>query len=143
MSGLTLGLMSLGLVELEILQRSGTPNEKKQASAIFPVVQKQHQLLVTLLLCNAVAMEVIPQAICTRFGLVVGANFVWLVHILMIFCYPIAFPIGKILDLVLGHNDALFRRAQLKLLSPFTAKRLASEVNLRIMRQQSLVEHLI
>ena len=31
MSGLTLGLMSLGLVELEILQRSGTPVEKKQA----------------------------------------------------------------------------------------------------------------
>lgn len=28
------------------------------AAAIFPVVQKQHQLLVTLLLCNAVAMEV-------------------------------------------------------------------------------------
>ena len=27
-------------------------------AAIFPVVQKQHQLLVTLLLCNAVAMEV-------------------------------------------------------------------------------------
>ncbi|CAH2079270.1 unnamed protein product [Thlaspi arvense] len=144
MSGLTLGLMSLGLVELEILQRSGTPNEKKQAAAIFPVVQKQHQLLVTLLLCNAVAMEglpiyldklfneyvaiilsvtfvlafgeVIPQAICTRYGLAVGANFVWLVRILMILCYPIAFPIGKILDLVLGHNDALFRRAQLKAL---------------------------
>lgn len=31
MSGLTLGLMSLGLVELEILQRSGTTTEKKQA----------------------------------------------------------------------------------------------------------------
>ncbi|RVW54847.1 putative DUF21 domain-containing protein [Vitis vinifera] len=31
MSGLTLGLMSLGLVELEILQRSGTSAEKKQA----------------------------------------------------------------------------------------------------------------
>ncbi|RRT55992.1 hypothetical protein B296_00048112 [Ensete ventricosum] len=31
MSGLTLGLMSLGLVDLEILQRSGTPTEKKQA----------------------------------------------------------------------------------------------------------------
>ncbi|XP_024959224.1 DUF21 domain-containing protein At4g14240-like isoform X2 [Cynara cardunculus var. scolymus] len=116
MSGLTLGLMSLGLVELEILQRSGTPIEKKQAAVIFPVVQKQHQLLVTLLLCNAAAMEVIPQAICTRYGLAVGANFVWLVRILMIICYPIAYPIGKILDLVLGHNDALFRRAQLKAL---------------------------
>ena len=31
MSGLTLGLMSLGIVDLEILQRSGTPTEKKQA----------------------------------------------------------------------------------------------------------------
>lgn len=31
MSGLTLGLMSLGLVDLEILQRSGSPTEKKQA----------------------------------------------------------------------------------------------------------------
>ncbi|XP_068658251.1 DUF21 domain-containing protein At4g14240-like [Aristolochia californica] len=145
MSGLTLGLMSLGLVELEILQRSGTAVEKKQAAAIFPVVQKQHRLLVTLLLGNACAMEalpicldkifhpfvavilsvtfvlafgeVIPQAICTRYGLAVGANFVWLVRILMIVCYPVAYPIGKLLDCVLGHNEsALFRRAQLKAL---------------------------
>ncbi|XP_064976067.1 DUF21 domain-containing protein At4g14240-like [Musa acuminata AAA Group] len=145
MSGLTLGLMSLGLVDLEILQRSGTPTEKKQAAQILPVVQKQHRLLVTLLLCNAAAMEalplyldkifhpfvavvlsvtfvlafgeVIPQAICTRYGLAVGANFVWLVRILMIICYPIAYPIGKILDCALGHSEsALFRRAQLKAL---------------------------
>ncbi|XXG80766.1 hypothetical protein AAC387_Pa09g1553 [Persea americana] len=145
MSGLTLGLMSLGLVDLEILQRSGTSQEKKQAAAILPVVKKQHQLLVTLLLCNACAMEalpicldkifhpfvavilsvtfvlafgeVIPQAICTRYGLAVGANFVWLVRILMIVCYPIAYPVGKLLDCVLGHNEsALFRRAQLKAL---------------------------
>ncbi|KAL0414605.1 UNVERIFIED_CONTAM: DUF21 domain-containing protein [Sesamum radiatum] len=116
MSGLTLGLMSLGLVDLEILQRSGTPTEKKQAAAILPVVQKQHQLLVTLLLCNAAAMEVIPQAICTRYGLAVGANFVCLVQILMIISYPISYPIGKILDCALGHNEALFRRPQLKAL---------------------------
>ncbi|KAK4492542.1 hypothetical protein RD792_003354 [Penstemon davidsonii] len=144
MSGLTLGLMSLGLVELEILQQSGTSTERRQAATIFPVVQKQHQLLVTLLLCNAAAMEalpiyldklfhpvvavilsvtfilafgeVIPQAVCSRYGLAVGANLVWLVRILMIICYPIAFPIGKVLDAVLGHSDALFRRAQLKAL---------------------------
>ncbi|XP_042047060.1 DUF21 domain-containing protein At4g14240-like [Salvia splendens] len=144
MSGLTLGLMSLGIVELEILQRSGSSTEKKQAAVIFPVVQKQHQLLVTLLLCNAAAMEalplyldklfhpvvavilsvtfvlafgeIIPQAACSRYGLAVGANCVWLVRVLMIICYPIAFPIGKILDSVLGHHDALFRRPQLKAL---------------------------
>ncbi|EFH65706.1 hypothetical protein ARALYDRAFT_311427 [Arabidopsis lyrata subsp. lyrata] len=158
MSGLTLGLMSLGLVELEILQQSGSSAEKKQAAAILPVVKKQHQLLVTLLLCNAAAMEalpicldkifhpfvavllsvtfvlafgeIIPQAICSRYGLAVGANFLWLVRILMILCYPIAYPIGKVmlclllstfympqvLDAVIGHNDTLFRRAQLKAL---------------------------
>ncbi|XP_057429183.1 DUF21 domain-containing protein At4g14240-like [Lotus japonicus] len=144
MSGLTLGLMSLGLVDLEILQRSGSPSEKKQAAVILPVVQKQHQLLVTLLLCNAAAMEalpiyldkmfnpfvaiilsvtfvlffgeVIPQAICSRYGLAVGANFVWLVRVLMIICYPVAYPVGKVLDCLLGHNEALFRRAQLKAL---------------------------
>ncbi|KAI8566195.1 hypothetical protein RHMOL_Rhmol02G0021200 [Rhododendron molle] len=144
MSGLTLGLMSLGLVDLEILRRSGTSDEKKQAAIILPVVKKQHQLLVTLLLCNACAMEalplyldkifnqyiaiilsvtfvlafgeVIPQAICTRYGLAVGANFIWLVRILMVICYPIAYPIGKILDCALGHHEPLFRRAQLKAL---------------------------
>ncbi|EOX94823.1 CBS domain-containing protein with a domain of Uncharacterized protein function isoform 2, partial [Theobroma cacao] len=144
MSGLTLGLMSMSLVELEILQRSGTITEKKQAATILPVVKRQHQLLVTLLLCNACAMEalpisldkifhpfvavllsvtfvlafgeIIPQAICSRYGLSVGANFVWLVRILMIICYPIAYPIGKVLDAVIGHGDALFRRAQLKAL---------------------------
>ncbi|KAG0553423.1 hypothetical protein KC19_12G010400 [Ceratodon purpureus] len=145
MSGLTLGLMSLGLMDLEVLQRSGTPLEKKQAAAITPVVTKQHQLLVTLLLCNAVAMEalpifldkmfnewvavilsvtfvlafgeVIPQAICSRYGLAVGANMVWLVNIMMVICWPLAYPIGRLLDFLLGHDDsALFRRAQLKAL---------------------------
>ncbi|KAG0575613.1 hypothetical protein M758_5G019100 [Ceratodon purpureus] len=145
MSGLTLGLMSLGLVDLEVLQQSGSEEEKRQAAKILPVVQRQHELLVTLLLCNAAAMEalpiflddmfnefvavilsvtfvlafgeVIPQAVCSRHGLAIGANFVGLVKVLMILCWPISYPVGKILDHLLGHNDsALFRRAQLKAL---------------------------
>ncbi|CAK9865792.1 unnamed protein product [Sphagnum jensenii] len=145
MSGLTLGLMSLGLMDLEVLQQSGTEEEKKQAATILPVVKEQHQLLVTLLLCNAAAMEalpifldtmfnevvavilsvtfvlafgeVIPQALCSRHGLAIGANFVWLVKILMVLCFPISYPVGKVLDYLLGHSEsALFRRAQLKAL---------------------------
>lgn len=151
MSGLTLGLMSLDLVELEVLQRSGTPEEQKQAASILPVVKKQHELLVTLLLCNAIAMEalpifldnifntvvavilsvtfvlvfgeILPQALCSRYGLAIGANLIWLVRILMIVCYPVMWPVGKLLDLLLGHNDAgLFRRAQLKALVSIHAK---------------------
>ncbi|KAH7432469.1 hypothetical protein KP509_07G023900 [Ceratopteris richardii] len=151
MSGLTLGLMSMDLVELEVLLRSGTPAEKKQAGAVLPIIKKQHQLLVTLVLCNAVAMEalpvfldnmfstlvavilsvtfvlafgeVIPQAICSRNGLAIGANFGWLVRILMLICFPVAYPVGKLLDLMLGHNSAaLFRRTQLKAFVSIHAK---------------------
>ena len=39
MSGLTLGLMSLGLVDLEVLQRSGSDEEKKQASKLLNLPQ--------------------------------------------------------------------------------------------------------
>ncbi|KAK4737161.1 hypothetical protein R3W88_000858 [Solanum pinnatisectum] len=95
------------------------------SAVILPVVQKQHQFL----LCNVATMEalplyldkmfnqyvavilaVIPQAMCTRYGLAVGANFVWLLRVLMVICYPIAYPIGKILDCVLGHHEVLFRQ---------------------------------
>ncbi|KAB2092479.1 hypothetical protein ES319_A02G034400v1 [Gossypium barbadense] len=60
--------------------------------------------------------EVIPQALCTRYGLAIGANLSGLVRVLMILCFPIAYPVGKVLDWMLGHNEALFRRAQLKAL---------------------------
>ncbi|PNW70423.1 hypothetical protein CHLRE_17g719250v5 [Chlamydomonas reinhardtii] len=145
MSGLTLGLMSLDTVELEVLKRSGTPEERACAIKIMPVIKHQHYLLVTLLLCNAAATEalplfldrladpitavllsvtvvlvfgeIIPQAVCSRYGLKVGAYSAWFVRLLMTLCSPIAWPIGKLLDFLLGpDHSALFRRAQLKAL---------------------------
>lgn len=46
MSGLTLGLMSLGLVELEILQQSGSSAEKKQAGTVLDIYVQFDVLLV-------------------------------------------------------------------------------------------------
>lgn len=60
MSGLTLGLMSLDAVEMEVLLRSGTEQEKRMAQRIMPVIKNTHWLLVTLLLCNALSMEALP-----------------------------------------------------------------------------------
>ncbi|KAL6568911.1 DUF21 domain-containing protein [Orobanche hederae] len=74
--------------------------------------------------------EVIPQAIRTRFGLAVGANFVWLLRILILISYPISYPIGKILDCVLGHNEVLFRRAHLNALVPIHSPESYSGINL-------------
>ncbi|KAK2383332.1 DUF21 domain-containing protein [Trifolium repens] len=145
MSGLTLGLMSLSLVDLEVLAKSGTPHDRKHAEKILPVVRNQHLLLCTLLICNAAAMEalpifldslvtawgailisvtlillfgeIIPQSVCSRYGLAIGASVTPFVRVLVWICYPVAFPISKLLDYLLGHrHEALFRRAELKTL---------------------------
>ncbi|KAK9835839.1 hypothetical protein WJX74_009138 [Apatococcus lobatus] len=145
MSGLTLGLMSMDTVELEVLRRSGTPKQRKQAARIQPVVQRPHWTLVTLLLCNAAALEalpifldrivdpviaivlsvtavllfgeILPQALCKSYALTIGSHTAWLVRFLMWACGIISWPISKLLDWLLGsEHTALFRRAQLKAL---------------------------
>lgn len=60
MAGLTLGLMSLSLVDLEVLVKSGRPKDRINAAKIIPLVNNQHLLLCTLLIGNSLAMEVRP-----------------------------------------------------------------------------------
>ncbi|KAI3854146.1 hypothetical protein MKX03_022159 [Papaver bracteatum] len=142
MAGLTLGLMSLGLVDLEVLMKSGRPHDRKNAGKIFPVVKNQHLLLCTLLLGNALAMEslpifldklvapwaailisvtlilvfgeILPQAVCTRYGMKVGAITAPLVRVLLFLFFPVAYPISKMLDWMLGKgHGVILRRAEL------------------------------
>ncbi|XP_050944758.1 DUF21 domain-containing protein At4g33700-like isoform X1 [Cucumis melo] len=148
MSGLTLGLMSMSLVEIEVLAKSGKPSDRKHAARILPVCRRQHLLLCTLLICNAAAMEalpifldslvtawgailisvtlillfgeIIPQAVCSRYGLAIGATVAPFVRVLVWICFPVAYPISKLLDVSLGkEHKALFRRAELKTLVDF------------------------
>jgi hypothetical protein len=58
MSGLTLGLLSLDVLDLRVLQASGSARQKLAAARLIPLVEKPHWLLCTLLLCNAACMEV-------------------------------------------------------------------------------------
>lgn len=60
MSGLTMGLLSLDMMTLKVLRDGGTPNEKKHAKKILPIIKRHHLLLVTLLLGNAAAVEAMP-----------------------------------------------------------------------------------
>lgn len=143
-AGLTIGLMSLDQTNLEILKKSGTPTQQKYAARIEPIRRNSHLLLVSLLLLNTVVNEslpvifhtihldgwqavlistalivifgeIIPQAICSRYGMAIGAFFAWPVRILMILIYPITWPIAKLLDAVLGtHQGIVYRRAELK-----------------------------
>jgi ankyrin repeat/SOCS box protein 13/metal transporter CNNM len=143
MSGLTLGLLSMDQLELKLLIAAGTPKEQKFAKKILPLIEKEHLLLVTLLLFNALAMEalpivldkmvssylaiiisvtavllfgeVIPQGVCSRYGLYIGAFMSPFVRVLIFLAYPIAWPVAKLLDCILGTGHAgFFRRHEFK-----------------------------
>ncbi|KAJ9520456.1 hypothetical protein QJQ45_000204 [Haematococcus lacustris] len=144
-AGLTLGLMSLDKIEMEVLMRSGSAKEQALARRILPLISDPHWLLVTLLLCNAgcfealpifldilvdpvgailisvtlilIFGEILPQAVCARHGLAIGAACSWLVLGLKWLTCPVSWPLARALDLLLGkegHN--MFKRKQLKTL---------------------------
>lgn len=142
MSGLTIGLLSLQPLDLEVIARSADAEHGKMARDVKEIIKDQHFLLVTLLLCNAAAMEglpvllddimgplaavvlsvtavllfgeIIPQAVCKSFGLRVGAATAPLVRVLLIICSPIAWPIAKVLDAMFGsERGPLYRRSEI------------------------------
>ncbi|KAJ2397902.1 hypothetical protein GGI05_000395, partial [Coemansia sp. RSA 2603] len=145
LAGLTLGLMSLDEMNLQILATSGTPLQQHYAQCIQPLRKNGHWLLVTLLLGNTVVNEtlpiimdsvfggggvtaivvstvsivlfgeIIPQSLCARYGLAIGAFFAYPVRILQYILSPLGYPIALLLDYILGpDHGATYKKAQLK-----------------------------
>jgi len=133
-SGLTLGLLGLDPVSLKIVANGDTENAE-YAKKIMPIRKEGNLLLCTLLLGNvavnsALAIllanfaggiagfmlstafivifgEIIPQAICSRYALYIGSKVIWIVRILIFLIYPLAWPISKVLDCILGDELGL------------------------------------
>ncbi|KAG9262950.1 metal transporter CNNM4-like [Astyanax mexicanus] len=132
-SGLNLGLMALDPMELRIVQSCGTDKEKRYARKIEPIRRKGNYLLCSLLLGNVLVNtsltiflddligsglgavvastvgivifgEIVPQALCSRHGLAVGANTIMLTKFFMLLTFPLSFPVSKLLDCVLGQE---------------------------------------
>ena len=131
-SGLNLGLMALDQTELEIVKNTGSEKERTYANKIAPIRNHGNFLLCSLLLGNVLVNntltilldtltsglvavigatmgivifgEIIPQAICSRHGLAVGAYTIWLTKLFMLITFPLSFPISLILDKVLGQE---------------------------------------
>ncbi|XP_026198646.1 metal transporter CNNM4 [Anabas testudineus] len=132
-SGLNLGLMALDPMELRIVQSCGTEKEKKYARKIEPIRRKGNYLLCSLLLGNVLVNttltillddltksgigavvastvgivifgEIVPQALCSRHGLAVGANTILLTKLFMLLTLPLSWPISKLLDCILGQE---------------------------------------
>ena len=131
-AGLNLGLMSLDKNELRVISLSGSESEKRYAKQIEPIRRKGNYLLCTILLTNVMINstttvlldqlttgliavvtstlsivifgDIIPQAICSRHGLAVGAKTIYITYLFMAITFPLSYPISKVLDLILGEE---------------------------------------
>uniref|UniRef100_A0A8C3A6U8 Metal transporter n=1 Tax=Cyclopterus lumpus TaxID=8103 RepID=A0A8C3A6U8_CYCLU len=132
-SGLNLGLMALDPMELRIVQSCGTDKERNDARKIEPIRSKGNYLLCSLLLGNVLVNttltillddligsglgavvastigivifgEIVPQALCSRHGLAVGANTIMVTKFFMFLTFPVSFPVSKLLDVLLGQE---------------------------------------
>lgn len=132
-SGMTLGYMSLDTIGLEIVSNGSNVSEAAAAAVILPVRKQGNLLLCTLLLTNTLATEllplvlealypgglfalitsvlsliifseIIPQSVCSRHALEIGAYMIDVVKVLRIIFYPVAAPIAYLLDLMLGQE---------------------------------------
>ena len=143
-AGLTLGYMSLDETQLQVLMAQGSRKERAYASKIAPVRQDGHLLLTTLLIANMITnetlpiiadpvlgggiqavivsivlvvifAELIPQSVCSRYGLYMGAHMAMFTRVVMFILYPIAWPVSRILHYALGpHHGTIYRRVELK-----------------------------
>ncbi|KDN43217.1 DUF21-domain-containing protein [Tilletiaria anomala UBC 951] len=143
-AGLTLGYMSLDETQLQVLAAQGTDKQKMYARKIMPVRKDGHLLLTTLLIANMITnetlpivadpllgggfravifsivvivifAELIPQSVCSRYGLVVGAYMALPTRIIILVLWPVAWPVSRILHAALGpHHGIIYRRGELK-----------------------------
>lgn len=146
-AGLTLGLMGQDEVYLKVIATSGEPHERTHARKVLRLIGRgKHWVLVTLLLSNVITNEtlpivldrclgggwpavvtstvsivifgeIIPQSICVRYGLQVGALFAPFVLVLMYIMYPVAYPCAMLLDNILGEDHGtVYKKSGLKTL---------------------------
>ncbi|KAA6382098.1 MAG: putative cNMP binding protein [Streblomastix strix] len=141
-TGLNLGLIALDKTRMQILSDLGNETDKKRVKnmrvrkhgnallctlligdmasdiLISLILNTMNSPIVTFFISTFILVifgEIIPEAICSRYGLAVGAALWWVVFIFMIILAPLVFPMGWMLDCILGEElGNTYDRKQLK-----------------------------
>ncbi|KAF6200434.1 hypothetical protein GE061_006737 [Apolygus lucorum] len=149
LNGLVLGLMSLDITELKVIANAGGEKEKKHGKAILSVRKRGNFLLISLVvgatslnstvtvlidsfvsewmtvvivtLTIVLFCEIIPNSIVSRFALTIGAKTIYLTWLVMILTSPVSYPLGRLLDKLLGEDIPNLTRERLKELVKITA----------------------
>lgn len=143
-AGLTIALMTQDELYLQVIALSGAAADRKNAQEVITLLsQGKHWILVTLLLGNCIASEalpvildqivggglsavmgssilvvifseIIPQSICARHSLNIGAYMAPFVSVCMRLLAPVTWPIGKLLDVFVGDSHSTgYKRTEL------------------------------
>lgn len=141
-SGLNLGLMSMSVNDLRLISESEDSSMRYYAKRVLPLRRRGNYLLCSIVIANVLVNslatvlldslvhglfavlgstimivlmgEIIPQAICSRYGLVVGAHTHVITWTSMIITGVISYPLGFILDKILGQEvTASYTREQI------------------------------
>ncbi|KAG9231202.1 hypothetical protein BJ875DRAFT_487246 [Amylocarpus encephaloides] len=146
-AGLTIAFMGQDSIHLQVIATSSEGKEQRNAQRVLNLMQKgKHWVLVTLLLSNVIVNEtlpiildrslgggwpavvgstvlivifgeVIPQAVCARYGMEIGAFMVPYVTALMWIFGPVAWPTARLLDWALGEDHgSVYKKSGLKTL---------------------------
>ncbi|VUC26276.1 unnamed protein product [Clonostachys rosea] len=146
-AGLTIALMGQDSIYLQVLSGDPTEPQHKNAKRVLELLGKgKHWVLVTLLLSNVIVNEslpvvldrtlgggvaavvgstvlivifgeIIPQAVCVRYGLPIGGYMSKPVLLLMYLMSPLAYPTARLLDWILGEDHGTtYKKSGLKTL---------------------------
>ncbi|TMS04707.1 Metal transporter CNNM1 [Larimichthys crocea] len=136
-SGLNISMLALDPVELRVLQNSGTEKEQKYARKIESVRKHGNYILCTVVLgnvltntcfvvwmCQILGMtllstasctlgifvigEILPHSVASRHSLAIASKTLCATRLLMLAFFPIAYPVSKILDIMLHQEISSF-----------------------------------
>jgi metal transporter CNNM len=120
------------MLETPVFLSIGDERQSKYARGIRPLRENGNWLLCTLVLANTSCTtgltllgaetiggigafvlstclsllfgEILPQAVCARFGLTIGFHTAWLVRALVVVFAPLGWPLSKLLDVLVGRE---------------------------------------